>query len=68
MEISRDEVRVMTGTGPRDWKRRWFFWSTPRHRGDTQRLKLIHLPRDNAPPHAPDVVVWAGKKPTIPQP
>src|SRR6185369_7046962 len=29
---------------------------------DTQRLKLIHLPRDNAPPDAPGVVVWAGKK------
>ncbi len=29
---------------------------------DTQRLKLIHLPRGNAAPHAPGVVVWAGKK------
>src|SRR5207245_4895163 len=29
---------------------------------DTQRLKLIHLPQGNADPHAPDVVVWAGRK------
>jgi ATP-dependent helicase/nuclease subunit A len=39
-----------------------FLVDTTTSPADTQRLKLIHLPRDNAPPHAPDVVVWAGKK------
>src|SRR5260221_14273161 len=29
---------------------------------DTQRPKLIHLPRSDAAPDTPGVVVWAGKK------
>jgi ATP-dependent helicase/nuclease subunit A len=37
-----------------------FLVDTTSSPSDTQRLKLIHL--DNAAPHAPGVVVWAGKK------
>jgi ATP-dependent helicase/nuclease subunit A len=29
---------------------------------DTQRLRLIHLPQGATLPHAPDVVIWAGRK------
>src|SRR3981081_4724702 len=39
-----------------------FLVETPSSPSDTQRLKLIHLPRGNAAPHAPGVAVWAGKK------
>jgi ATP-dependent helicase/nuclease subunit A len=35
---------------------------------DTQRLRLIHLPQGNAAPHAPGVVVWAGRKAEDPAP
>ena len=63
MEISRDEVRVMTVHGAKGLEASVVFLvDTTTSPADTQRLKLIHLPRDNAPPHAPDVVVWAGKK------
>src|ERR1700721_340020 len=34
----------------------------PMSPSDTQRLRLIHLPRGNAAPNAPGVVVWAGRK------
>ncbi|HVD82625.1 MAG TPA: double-strand break repair helicase AddA, partial [Bradyrhizobium sp.] len=63
MEISRDEVRVMTVHGAKGLEASVVFLvDTTTSPADTQRLKLIHLPLDNAPPHAPDVVVWAGKK------
>jgi ATP-dependent helicase/nuclease subunit A len=39
-----------------------FLVDTTTSPSDTQRLKLIHLPQGNAGPHAPGVVVWAGKK------
>jgi ATP-dependent helicase/nuclease subunit A len=39
-----------------------FLVDTTSSPADTQRLKLIHLPRGNAQPHAPGVVVWAGRK------
>src|SRR4029077_13249558 len=39
-----------------------FLVDTTTSPADTQRLKLIHLPQGNATPHAPGVVVWAGKK------
>jgi ATP-dependent helicase/nuclease subunit A len=39
-----------------------FLVDTTTSPADTQRLKLIHLPQGNAAPHAPGVVVWAGKK------
>src|SRR5229473_1408677 len=63
MEISRDEVRVMTVHGAKGLEASVVFLvDTTTSPADTQRLKLIHLPLDNAPPHAPGVVVWAGKK------
>ncbi|MDO9061309.1 MAG: 3'-5' exonuclease, partial [Bradyrhizobium sp.] len=63
MEISRDEVRVMTVHGAKGLEAPVVFLvDTTSSPSDTQRLKLIHLPRGNAQPHAPGVVVWAGKK------
>jgi ATP-dependent helicase/nuclease subunit A len=63
MEISRDEVRVMTVHGAKGLEASVVFLvDTTSSPSDTQRLKLIHLPRGNAAPHAPGVVVWAGKK------
>src|SRR5258708_36512476 len=63
MEISRDEVRVMTVHGAKGLEASVVFLvDTTSSPSDTQRPKLIHLPRGNAAPHAPGVVVWAGKK------
>ena len=63
MEISRDEVRVMTVHGAKGLEAPVVFLvDTTSSPSDTQRLKLIHLPRGNAAPHAPGVVVWAGRK------
>src|SRR5712664_162977 len=63
MEISRDEVRVMTVHGAKGLEASVAFLAdTTSSPSDTQRLKLIHLPRGNAAPHAPGVVVWAGQK------
>jgi ATP-dependent helicase/nuclease subunit A len=63
MEISRDEVRVMTVHGAKGLEAPVVFLvDTTSSPSDTQRLRLIHLPRGNAAPHAPGVVVWAGKK------
>src|SRR3979490_3421350 len=63
MEISRDEVRVMTVRGAKGLEAPVVFLAdTPSAPADPQRLRLIHLPRGNAAPHAPGVVVWAGKK------
>ena len=39
-----------------------FLVDTTTSPSDTQRLKLINLPQGNADPHAPGVVVWAGRK------
>jgi ATP-dependent helicase/nuclease subunit A len=61
MEITRNEVRVMTVHGAKGLEAPVVFLvDTTSSPSDTQRLKLIHL--DNAAPHAPGVVVWAGKK------
>ena len=67
MEISRNEVRVMTVHGAKGLEASVVFLvdttTSPR---DTQRLKLIHLPQDDAA-HAPGVVVWAGRKAEDPE-
>ena len=63
MEISRDEVRVMTVHGAKGLEASVVFLvDTTTSPSDTQRLKLINLPQGNAEPHAPGVVVWAGRK------
>jgi ATP-dependent helicase/nuclease subunit A len=60
MEISRDEVRVMTVHGAKGLESSVVFLvDTTSSPSDTQRPKLIHLPRSDA---APGAVVWAGKK------
>src|SRR5262249_61218967 len=59
MEISRDEVRVMTVHGAKGLEASVVFLvDTTSSPSDTQRLRLIHLPRGNGD----EVVVWAGKK------
>ncbi len=59
MEISRDEVRVMTVHGAKGLEASVVFLvDTTSSPTDLQRLKLIHLPRGNGA----EVVVWAGKK------
>ncbi len=69
MEISRDEVRVMTVHGAKGLEAPVVFLvDTTSSPSDTQRLRLIHLPPDNAAPHLPGVVVWAGKKADDPIP
>jgi len=69
MEISRDEVRVMTVHGAKGLEAPVVFLvDTTSSPSDTQRLRLIQLPRDSAMPHMPGVVVWAGKKADDPAP
>ena len=63
MEISRDEVRVMTVHGAKGLEASVVFLvDTTTSPADTTRLKLVRMPQGNAAPHAPGVVVWAGKK------
>ena len=62
MEISRDEVRVMTVHGAKGLEASVVFLvDTTSSPSDTQRLRLIHLPQGNAAACA-RVVVWAGRK------
>jgi ATP-dependent helicase/nuclease subunit A len=59
MEISRDEVRVMTVHGAKGLESSVVFLvDTTSSPTDLQRLKLIHLPHGNGS----EVVVWAGRK------
>ncbi len=68
MEITRDEVRVMTVHGAKGLEAPVVFLvDTTTSPSDTQRLRLIHLPQGAAAPHAPDVVIWAGRKADDPQ-
>ena len=59
MEISRDEVRVMTVHGAKGLEAPVVFLvDTTTSPQDTQRLKLIHMPQSDGT----EVVVWAGRK------
>src|SRR5207302_2724039 len=59
MEISRDEVRVMTVHGAKGLEGPVVIMAdTTTSPSDTQRLRLIHLPQGNGG----KVVVWAGRK------
>jgi ATP-dependent helicase/nuclease subunit A len=63
MEISRDEVRVMTVHGAKGLEAPVVFLiDTASSPADTQRLNLVQLPQANAAPNAPGVTVWAGRK------
>ena len=69
MEISRDEVRVMTVHGAKGLEAPVVFLAdTASSPTDTQRLRLIHFPPDKAAPDLPGIVVWAGKKAEDPAP
>ncbi len=63
MEISRNEVRVMTVHGAKGLEAPVVFLvDTTSSPSDTQRPKLIHFPRSDVASHTPGIVVWAGKK------
>jgi ATP-dependent helicase/nuclease subunit A len=63
MEISRDEVRVMTVHGAKGLEASVVFLAdTVTSPADTERLSLIRMARGNAPADAAGVTVWAGKK------
>jgi len=63
MEISRNEVRVMTVHGAKGLEAPVVFLvDTTSSPTDTQRPKLVHFPSSDAAPDAPGIVVWAGKK------
>ncbi len=65
MEISRDEVRVMTVHGAKGLEASVVFLvDTTSSPSDIQRLRLIQLKRDNGR----EVVVWAGRKADDPKP
>ncbi len=65
MEISRDEVRVMTVHGAKGLEAPVVIMiDTTSSPADTQRLRLIQLPRGNGG----NVMVWAGKKADDPKP
>ena len=63
MEISRDEVRVMTVHGAKGLEASVVFLAdTVTSPADTERLSLIRMPRGNAPARTAGVMVWAGRK------
>ncbi|MGP9813283.1 double-strand break repair helicase AddA [Rhodopseudomonas sp. NSM] len=68
MEISRDEVRVMTVHGAKGLEAPVVFLvDTTSSPADSQRLNLIRLPGGNAQPGAPSAMVWAGRKANDPR-
>ncbi|WP_439923798.1 double-strand break repair helicase AddA [Nitrobacter sp. JJSN] len=63
MEISRDEVRVMTVHGAKGLEASVVFLAdTVTSPADTERLSLIRMARGNAPAGAAGVTIWAGRK------
>ena len=63
MEISRNEVRVMTVHGAKGLEAPVVFLvDTTSSPTDTQRPKLVRMAQGNLAPHAPGIVVWAGRK------
>src|SRR5581483_11617503 len=63
MEISRDEVRVMTVHGAKGLEASVVFLvDTTSSPADSQRLRLIHVPHGEQ-----EIVVWAGRKADDPQ-
>src|SRR6202000_992525 len=65
MEISRDEVRVMTVHGAKGLEAPVVIMAdTTTSPSDTQRLRLIQVPRGNGG----EVTVWAGRKAEDPPP
>ena len=63
MEISRDEVRVMTVHGAKGLEASVVFLvDTTSSPSDSQRLRLIHMPSGNGQVGSSPVVVWAGGK------
>jgi len=68
MEISRDEVRVMTVHGAKGLEAPVVFLvDTTSSPSDTQRLNLIRLPGGNAQPGSVGAMVWAGRKSNDPR-
>ena len=63
MEISRDEVRVMTVHGAKGLEASVVFLAdTSTSPADTERLSLIRMARGNAPAGHAGVTIWAGSK------
>ncbi|WP_316230420.1 double-strand break repair helicase AddA [Bradyrhizobium sp. SZCCHNR1051] len=63
MEISRDEIRVMTVHGAKGLEASVVFLvDTTSSPADSQRLRLIHVPHGEQ-----EIVVWAGRKADDPQ-
>jgi ATP-dependent helicase/nuclease subunit A len=63
MEISRDEVRVMTVHGAKGLEASVVFLAdTSTSPADTERLSLIRMARGNAPAGVAGVTIWAGRK------
>lgn len=63
MEISRDEVRVMTVHGAKGLEASVVFLAdTSTSPADTERLSLIRMARGNAPADVAGVTIWAGRK------
>ena len=68
MEITRDEVRVMTVHGAKGLEAPVVFMiDTTSSPSDSQRMNLIHVPQGNAAPGPSGVVVWAGRKSDDPE-